>query len=142
MIRHQTSVHLDCPVPQVFAFLADPANLIRWQSNLVKTEPLSAGPLRTGSRFREVRRLGSKESEIQGEVSAFEPDRRLATRTLTPPEVTVSYIFSPEDNGTRLRYEFAMRTSGLMRLMEPLILGSVRKDSASDLLQLKRLLEA
>ncbi len=142
MIRHEVTIHLNRPVEQVFAFLADTKKLPMWQSNLIKTEQLSEGPLRAGSRFREVRLLRQKESEIQGEVSAFEPNQRLATKTVTKPEVTVSYSFDPEDGGTRLRYQFVMLTTGLMRLLEPVILSSIRKQSASDFEKLKQLLEA
>ena len=90
MIRQEFTIHLNRPVEQVFAFLMDISKLSAWQSNLIKTESLTKGPLRMGSRFREIRRFGSKESEIQGEVTAFEANKHFATKTLTKPQVTVS----------------------------------------------------
>ena len=71
MIQHEVTIHLNRPVEQVFAFLMDTSKLSTWQSNLIKTEQITAGPLQAGSRFREVRRLGRKESEIQGEIKVF-----------------------------------------------------------------------
>ena len=141
MIRHAASIHLDHPAQQVFSFLVDLQKLPMWQSNLIKTETLTEGPLRVGSRFREVRKLRGRKSEIEGEISAFEPNQRLATKTVNQPHVTISYALDPEDGGTRLSYQFAMQTTGLMRLLEPMILGSVRKESDSDLQRLKQLLE-
>jgi len=141
MIRHETSVHLNRPVEKVFAFVVDSKELPKWQSNLIKSELLTEGPLRVGSRFHEVRLVRHKETEIQGEMTAFEPNRRFATKTLSKPEVTVSYSFEPENGGTRLRYEFSMVTTGLMRLLQPMILGSIKKDTASDFEKLKQLLE-
>lgn len=141
MIQHEVTIHLNRPVEQVFAFLMDTGKLSTWQSNLIKTEQITEGPLRAGSRFREVRRLGRRESEIQGEITVFEPNKRFETKTLTKPQVTVSYSFEAEDGGTRLKHKFVMLTSGLMRLLEPLIAGSIKKESASDFETLKRMLE-
>jgi Polyketide cyclase / dehydrase and lipid transport. len=141
MIQHELTIHLNRPVEQVFAFLADTGKVSTWQSNLIELKPLTEGPLHVGSRFREIRRLGRKDSEIQGQVTAFEPNKRLETKTTTKPEVTVSYSFDPENGGTRLRYKFVMLTTGLMRLLEPLIAGSIKKESESDFEALKRILE-
>jgi uncharacterized protein YndB with AHSA1/START domain len=141
MIQHEVTIHLNRPVEQVFAFLIDTGKLSTWQSNLIKMEQLTAGPLRAGSRFREVRRLGRRESEIQGEITAFEPNRRFETKTITKPQVMVSYSFEAENGGTRLKHKFVMLTSGLMRLLEPLIAGSIKKESEADFETLKRILE-
>jgi hypothetical protein len=142
MIKHEVSIHLNRPVEQVFAFLMDTGKLSTWQSNLIKNEPLTQGPLSVGSRFIEVRRLGRREAEIQAEITAFEPNKRLETKTLTEPQVTVSYSFEAEDGGTRLKHKFVMLTSGLMRLLEPLIASSIKKESESDFETLKRILES
>jgi len=141
MIQHEVTIHLNRPVEQVFAFLADTGKVSMLQSSLIELEPLTEGPLRAGSRFREVRRLGRREAEIRGEVTAFEPNKRLETKTTTKPEVTVSYSFDPENGGTRLRYKFVLLSSGIMRLLEPLMAGSMKKERESDFETLKRILE-
>ena len=141
MIKHKTSIHLNCAPAQVFPFLSDPQKLLLWQSDLIKSEVETAGPLRTGSRFREVRRMGRRETEIRGEISDFEPDRCLATRTETKPHASVRYDLEPEEGGTRLRYVFTLQTAGLMRLMEPMIGTSIRKGTAANLAKLRQLLE-
>jgi len=142
MINHEVNIYINRPVEQVFAFLADAKNLHAWQSDLVENGQLTEGALRVGTRFREVRRTGPRQSEIQAEITVFEPNKRFATKTLTKPQATVSYAFDSEDGGTRLTYKFAMITSGLMRLLEPLIVGSIKKDSDSDFEKLKRILES
>lgn len=141
MIQHEVTIHLNRPVEQVFAFLMDTSKLSTWQSNLIKLEQITAGPLHTGSRFREVRRMGRRESEIQGEITALEPNRRLETKTVTKPQAMVSYSLDPEQGGTRLSYKFVLVTSGLMRLLEPMIASSIKKDTAADFQTLKRILE-
>ena len=141
MIQHEVTIHLDRPVEHVFAFLMDTRKLSTWQSNLIKSETLTEGPLRAGSRFREIRRINNKEEEIQGEITALEPNRRLETRTLSKPHATVSYALDPDQGGTRLQYKFVLVTSGLMRLLEPMIASSIKKDTQADFETLKRILE-
>jgi uncharacterized protein YndB with AHSA1/START domain len=141
MIKNEVTIHINRPVEQVFTFLADPKNLRSWQSDLVENEQLTEEALRVGSRFREVRRTGPRNSEIQAEMTAFEPNKRIATKTLTKPQVTVSYTFDEENGGTRITYKFVMITSGFVRLLEPLIAGSMKKDTNSDFEKLKHLLE-
>jgi uncharacterized protein YndB with AHSA1/START domain len=141
MIQHEVTIHLNKPVEQVFAFLMDTNKLSMWQSNLIKIEQLTEGPLRTGSQFREIRRINNKEEEIQGEITALESNKRLETKTVTKPQAMVSYSLDPEQGGTRLRYKFVLITSGMMRLLEPVIASSIRKDTEADFETLKRILD-
>ena len=141
MIKHEVTIHLNKPVERVFAFLTDTSQLSTWQSNLIKSEQLTEGPLRKGSRFREIRRINNKETEIQGEITALEPNKRLETKTVTKPEAMVSYLLDPEQGGTRLSYKFVLITSGPMRLIEPIMASSIKKGSEADFETLKQILE-
>ncbi len=141
MIRHEVSMYLNRPVEQVFAYLIDPNNLRAWQSNLIETKQLTE-PLGVGTRFREVRRMDPRQADIQAEITAFAPNKHFATKTLTKPQVIVSYSFERKNRGTQLNYKFTMQTSGFMRLLEPLIAGSIRQDTKSDFERLKSVLES
>src|SRR5688572_1351363 len=127
MIQHEVTIHLNRPVEQVFAFLADTRKLPTWQSNLIESAPLTDGPLGVGTHFREVRRLGRRPTEIRAAVTVFEPNRRFEIETVTEPHVTVSYALEAKNGGTRLRYTFVMLTRRLMRILEPLVAGSIKR---------------
>ena len=143
MIQHEFTIHLNCPVNQVFAFLADSKNLRNWQSNLIENEQLTEGPVRVGTNFREVRRTGPRQSEIQAEVTIYdEVNKRFGIKTVTKPETTVNYALESEAGGTRINYKFVMLTTGMMRLLEPLLAGSIKKDTDLDFQRLKRILES
>ncbi len=141
MIQHDVSIHLNCPVHQVFEFIADASNLHTWQTNLIENAVLTESPLGVGSRFREVRRLGRRPAEIRAVVTEFVPNQRLATETETEPQAAVCYTFSSEGNGTRLNYQFRIQTSGMMRLFEPMIAASIKKETEADFGRLKQVLE-
>ncbi len=141
MIHQEISIRLNRPPHKVFAFLVDPQKLMLWQSDLIQSEIVTEGPIRAGSHFYEVRRMGPREAEIRGEISEFTEDRQLGTRTETKPEAGVRYVLDADDGGTRLNYEFRLRTTGLMRLMEPMIARSIRKGTEADLQKLRQLVE-
>src|SRR4051794_1798007 len=99
MIQHEAILHIQRPVEQVFAFVADSARTKSWQEGLAAFEPVTRGPLRVGTQFREVRLSGSKQTERRVEVIALDPNKRFETRTTTKPVVTVSFAFAPEEGG-------------------------------------------
>jgi uncharacterized protein YndB with AHSA1/START domain len=141
MIQHEISIHLNSPVEKVFAYLADAKNLRAWQADLIENEQLTEGPLQVGTRFREIRQTGPRQSEIQAEITVFEPNKRFSTKTILGPQALVSYAVTAEQAGTKITYQFSLQTSGLMRLMEPLIAGSLKKNTEADFQKLKHLLE-
>src|SRR5260221_7212449 len=120
MIQNDVDIHINSPVEKVFAYLADAKNLRAWQADLIENEQLTGGPIRVGTHFREVRRTGLRHSEIQAEITVFEPNKRFSTKTILGPQATVSYAFDAEQEGTRITCQFALQSSGFMRLMEPL----------------------
>ncbi|HNB41870.1 MAG TPA: SRPBCC family protein [Anaerolineales bacterium] len=142
MIQYEVSVHINQPVEKVFAYLADARNLRNWQADLIENESLTEGPIRVGSRFREVRQTGPRKSNIQAEITAFEPNKRFATKTVVGPQVTVQYAFNAEQGGTKITYQFSLQTSGFMRLMEPLMAGSIKQGAEADFQKLKQILES
>ena len=140
MINFEATVQINCPVERVFAFIVDDKNLRNWKTGLIENELLTEGPLQAGTRFREVRRMGPRDAEIRGEITDFVPDQRFATRTLTQPQVTVSYTLETVNGGTRITYRFTMVAKGFMRILEPFFATSIKKDSAADLAKLKHIL--
>ena len=141
MIELEFTIDLDRPVEQVYDFVINAENLRLWQSGLIKSELLTRGPLRVGTRVRQVRYMGPKKSEIKAEITALEPNKRFTTKTITNPKATIDYIFEPKDGGTLLTYKFEMHTSGLMHMMERMVKEIIKTDTDADLEKLKQILE-
>jgi len=141
MITNEVSIFINRPLEQVFEYTVDGHNLHNWQSGFFEHEILTEGPKRVGTRVREVRQVGPRKAEIQGEVTAFESNKRFATKTLTKPYVTVDYAFESENGGTRIHYKFTLVTSGFMRLMELMIARGIKSDTQKDFEKLKSILE-
>src|SRR6266576_551649 len=83
MIDFEVKAVIDRPVNEVFAYVTDPAKLATWQTNTVAAEQLDDGPLRRGSRLREVHRgPGGRELLSTVEVTELEQNRVFALHVL------------------------------------------------------------
>ena len=141
MIELEFTTYLNHPVEQVYDFVINADNLRLWQTGLIKSEVLTRGPLRVGTRVRQIRYMGPKQSEIKAEITALEPNKRFTTKTITKPKVTIDYIFEVKEGGTQLTYKFVMQTSGLMHLLEPMVKDFIKSDTDADFEKLKQVLE-
>ena len=66
MATFEHTTEIERPVDEVFAFLAEPANLPRWQPSLLDVRPHHRGPLRAGVEVTEVRRFLGRVMETPG----------------------------------------------------------------------------
>jgi uncharacterized protein YndB with AHSA1/START domain len=126
----------------VFAYLADLANLPEWQGSVVEIRPEDNGKLRTGARFTEVRRVAGRRLESTLEVETVQPDRELTLRAVAGPVPgRVRHLLEPVADGTRLRIVGELAGGGLRGLAGPLLERAARREAEADLRRLKRLLE-
>ena len=131
---------IDRTPEDVFTFVTDLDNLVRWLPRVTRAERLSGGPLSVGSRYRETRLAKGRESTVEMEVKEFEPPRTYSTGFAAGGyEATYSYSFQAEDAGTRVRLAFKITGQGLQALMAPIVSYAIKRQ---DKKQLKRLKEA
>jgi uncharacterized protein YndB with AHSA1/START domain len=128
------------PPEVVFAYLANAENDAEWRPAVV--EIARAGGEGVGARYRQVvGGPGGRRIDADIEITEYEPDRRLAFRTVAGPvRPTGTYELDRADGGTRVRFSLHADLTGAKRLMAPM----VRKAMASEvgnLENLKRKLE-
>ncbi len=120
MIKSSNSVHIKRPVHEVFEYLRDPDNRVFWQANLTEHEHEK---IAKGSRVTEVRNVMGRRVDIQGEITEFVADQRLAFEGKGPAvkHLEYEYRLTPEDGGTRLETEVDLELSDIYRLATPVI---------------------
>jgi uncharacterized protein YndB with AHSA1/START domain len=140
-VRLEHSLVVRRPPEQVFAFVADPANLPAWQLGIAEVRPLSPEPS-LGSQHVEVRIFLGKRIEQTLEVTAFEPPSRLDLAVVDGPlALRVSHMFSEDVAGTLLDVVGEGDVGTLFRLAEPLVVRAVKRQSRIDFERLKQVLE-
>ena len=142
MIRVNKSTVIERTPGEVFDFVADQTNAIRWQSGIVEIRRLTDGPPGVGTKHVFVRTLMGKRMTGENEYTEFEPGHRVTFRTTSGPGLLASYIVEPVKDGARLTATMELDVSGLMSVAEPLIAATLRRDVDANLVRLKGILEA
>ena len=97
-----TTVEIARPPDEVFAFVSDPTKLSAWQ-DAEEVQQLTEGPVRAGTRFREVHKaMGRRRVELT-EVVECDPGRLFHIRVVEGPPVDGRWEFAPaRGGGTRV----------------------------------------
>jgi uncharacterized membrane protein len=140
-MRFVNEVEIGRPVEDVFAYLADFENVPEWNYAIERTTKVSEGPVAVGTTYRQIRNI-PRRSEESFSVTAFEPDRRLAIRgTLGPFDSELQYRLEPIGQRTQVINEVELTPRGILGMVGRLASSRVKEAVASNLRELKRLLE-
>jgi hypothetical protein len=124
------------------------AGLLEWCEGTAKTPVTIAvrrftfGPLRVGTTHTIVRNFMGRKMEATNEYIAYEPNERITFKgTSGPVRFEFSYLFESTAEGTKLTGKMQMQATGLLRLAEPLMAASLRREMTAAAGVLKDLLE-
>ena len=141
MTTFELTAHIDRPAEEVFAFLAQPANLPRWQTSLIAVRPHRRGALRPGVEVTETRRFLGRVMETTWVCTEHAPSRRSVIECEEGP-VPFRGIWDLEAEGEATRFRWTLETGGLAaRLACGLTRRLARAELAADTERLKELLE-
>ena len=109
----------------VFAFMVDPENLVKWQTVKTYVTPLTEGPTRLGSRFREGTKVGPRRWDQVVEVTEFEPGRIFGVKVTEGPRSSGRWTMEPDGAGARVRFDGHFSAP---RLLGPVVRRVMRRD--------------
>ena len=116
--------HIDIasPMEAVFDFVADQANEPTYNPGMVSSEMVTPGPVGEGSRFRAVARSAGRQVPMTIELVDFGRPEHLGVLTsLDGTIIDGTLDFAPCPGGTRMTWDWDVRTTGLVRYAGPLI---------------------
>ena len=141
----EESVVIDRGRSEVFAFSTDPVNVPLFNSNMVSFEQLTEGPVGKGTRNHGVVRVVGRTIEWTTEVTEFEQDRRVISRSVeSPVGFGLDIKYEDANGGTKVTWHQDSETYGgfFGKLADPLVTRMYAKDVRSNLEKLKELVEA
>ena len=142
MDRIEHTVEIDLPVEDVFCFIAEPENELKWRAGLTTSEATSEGPLEVGSTGRRVQGFLGRKMENDWIVTELVPNRKIAVRSTTGLTCYSSaYSFEPAGDGTKLTCEADAETGDFFKIPDPIVTRMARRQLEADLTALKTLLE-
>jgi uncharacterized protein YndB with AHSA1/START domain len=134
------TVEIARPPADVFAFLADGTNGPRWRSGVIDVAH-KAGEGKGAVYTQGVKGPFGRRVPADYELTAYEPDRRIAFRAIAGPvRPEGSYELEPTGGGTRLTFSLRCAPTGVTRLMAPMVAKAMRSEVAQ-LARLRDVLE-
>jgi uncharacterized membrane protein len=143
MVRIETSMVINRPVEEVFAFLSNMENNMKWRTSQQEVKKLSEGPIGLGTTYRMVNHVLGRQLETEAEVIEFEPNRKYTSRDKSGTlPLKAQRIFEAVEGGTRVTFRLQADPGGVFKIAAPLFATLAKRGIESDAAKLKDLLEA
>ena len=103
MKRIESSVVIQRPIDQVFAYVIEPSNLPDWAPGFLEASSTSEGEIRVGSTSMRITNFGGRRSKSEHVVTEFEPNTLMAVSTKTSLlEIKELFELEAANGGTRV----------------------------------------
>lgn len=139
-----TTVEVDRPAAEVFAYATDPSHFQEWQAGVVGGHLNSAGDPKVGDQCHMTRRIGGSNRSSTSLVTHVDPPRTWGVRGVDGPiRATVDVTVEPlTDARSRLTIAVDFAGQGIGKLLVPLVVrGQARKEMPANLDRLKTRLQ-
>ena len=141
-----TSIEVDRPAVDVFAYVTDPGRFHEWQNGVTKGHLATAGPPSVGDRCLTTRRIGFAERPVTSEVTNVDPPHNWGVRGIDGPvraavDVTVEPLDDDERSTVTITIDFT--GYGIGKLLVPfLVRPQARREMPANVKRLKERLES
>ena len=141
-----TTIEVDRPPTEVFAYVTDPSRFAEWQEGAVGGHMATEGQPSVGDHCITNRRIGFAERAVTSEVTHIDPPRSWGVRGIDGPiraEVNVTVEPLDHDQRSRVTIEIDFTGHGIGQLLVPLLVRpQARKEMPANARKLKERLEA
>jgi uncharacterized membrane protein len=143
MISFETSVRVERPVEEVFAFVSDPLLFPRWNSAVQTVHLTSGEPGGLGSTYSMQREIPTGGVENGIEIFEREHPAEFGIRTTSgPTPFLYRYRFASDSADTIVHLDASVELPGVAAILGPLAARGVRRAVDANLGALKLTLEA
>lgn len=136
------TVEIDRPLGDVFAYWVDLERSPEWAAPVIERRKLTDGSTGVGTRFLAVDQFPGRRVEFELEITAFEPNARMAARWFEPMGGGWEATFSGTDATSRVTLTASMQPVGVMKVLSPLISPWAKRQMRKDLESFKQRLES
>ena len=143
MIRYDSSIHINRPADEIFAWLSAVERMADWTDMSNGRWLGEATQIGAGTRAEATIHLGPISRQLTWEVTSYEPGRRIGYQTLpgSAMDWTAEYTLETDATGTTVRQVGEVGLRGALRLLEPIVRMELPKGESRELTRLKAVLE-
>lgn len=141
----RTTVAIDRPIEDVFAFLANGENDPKFSPRVLEIAKTTDGPPGVGTVYASTVKDAGMKTKREIKLTEFVPPTRIRWSEISKNAVTApegGYDLEPDGHGTRLTFFNVLEGHGLGKLIAPLALRSARKGADEFGNSIKRAVEA
>lgn len=137
-------ITINRPRDEVFAFVGDLTHDPQWFRGVKTSRVVSDVPSGVGTQYEQVTRLFGVAFTARVVVTAYDPPRSMALRSIrsATPFEAVYRLDEVDGVGTRYTLDAVVSGAGLYRVFGPVFLPLLRRATAKRLAILKRVLES
>ena len=141
-----TTIEVNRPAEEVFAYVTNPTRFVEWQDGVVSGHMDGDRPHAVGDRCLTTRKIGGAERSVTSEITHIDPPNTWGVRAIDGPiRAIVDVTVSPLEDGRRSRVKIDLEFTGhgIGKLLVPLFVRpSARKEMPENLNRLKQRLES
>ncbi len=114
MTRIERSIAINRPPDEIFDLLVDLHRLPDWATNVVDTHAIADTPVRQGSTFRQILRIGGRTLDTEWRATEVERPRHVVYEATAPDggRLAMKQHIVPADDGCRLTFELDYELPG------------------------------
>ena len=139
------SAHIDRPVEEVFAFVADGENDPKFSPRVLEIAKTTDGPVGIGTVYESTVKDAGMKSQRKFEITEFEAPARIRWKETSDNMITVpngGYDIAAEDGGTRLTVHNEFEGHGFGKVLLPIAARAARRDADAFAGRIKEAVEA
>ena len=136
-----STVYIERPIGEVFTFVADPSNDLRWRGELLSSQVEGDVHDGLGTHVRQVVAYQGRTACLNLEVTASEPDSRICVRARGGVSAHGCLDLRPDGTGTLLQASITIELKGDEAMLERYVRQAVEQAAETDLARLREVLE-
>jgi uncharacterized membrane protein len=142
MSRIEGSIEIKRPVVQVFAYVTDMGNLPKWVREMQEIQHTSPGPMGLGTTLKGVYKVMGQRMAWTSKIKEYELNKKWGESISSGSMLSEELLtFDPIEGGTRFTIVYDMQVGGFLKLLAPLMVSTMRKQTTANLARLKGILE-
>ena len=143
MAKFEESVEIKRPADKVFAYTTEAKNWPKWQTFIPEAKQTSAGKIAIGTMFKGTNRMMGRSMKWTAKVTEYKLNSKFG-KTITSGSIKIEeqMNFSPKDEDVRFTIVYDMKIGGFLKLLSPMVVSTMRKETKKSLINLKTIMEA
>jgi ribosome-associated toxin RatA of RatAB toxin-antitoxin module len=144
MIKIEDSIVIKRSAKDIFEFLSNPDSDPLWQTQVVKSQKSSDGPMGLGATVAQESHFLGKSFSYESEVTLYEPDQNFAWKVMSGPfQGGGGWSLEPiGENETSVTVHAEFEVGSFFKMAEPLMTRAGKRQNAANFATLKEILEA